>query len=112
MTAACSNSGVERHKLSGKVTYQGKPVVKGSIIFEPDTAKGNSGPQGFAAIQDGSYTTDKFGRGAISGPLIVRISGQIETPNGEKKSIPDYTTHIDLPKEASTHDFETSKGSQ
>jgi hypothetical protein len=108
----CSDSGVERYSLSGKVTYDGKPVSTGCIIFEPDSSKGNKGPQGFTNIENGRYSTDDIGRGAIHGPLIVRIEGQMETSNGPKEKIPSYTTHIDLPKETSTFDFEMPKASR
>ena len=114
-TAGCGRGGVERHSLSGKVTYQGQPVPAGRIIFEPDASKGNDGPQGVASITDGYYSTDKFGRGAISGALIVRIAGFDKMPQRSDEGqegasarplFPIYTTQIELAKEDSSFDFE------
>ena len=110
----CNRSGVDRHNLSGKVTFQGRPVPAGRIVFEPDAAKGNRGPQGITMIEDGQYSTEKFGKGAVAGALIVRIEG-FEKPaattaadeNSEAKPLfPTYITHIELGKEDSTFDFD------
>ena len=45
-------SGPPRFRLSGKVTFDGKPVPAGTIYFEPAT-----GPAGSAQIKDGQYDT-------------------------------------------------------
>jgi len=62
-----------RYSVSGTVTYQGKPVPKGSVRFLPND------PNGRAAggdIVDGSYslTTQDPGDGAIPGQYKVTIS--------------------------------------
>jgi len=61
-----------RYPVSGTVTYQGKPVEKGSINFIPDY------PDGLAAageIENGEYslTTATPGDGAIPGKYKVTI---------------------------------------
>ena len=109
--AGCGKSGVPRYNLSGTVTYQGKPVPAGQIIFEPDGRKGNDGPQGFSDIKDGKYGTDKFGKGAVAGPLIVTITGTTGKNPTEANMLgqplfPKYETTIDLPEEAIEYDFE------
>lgn len=78
----CSrNDGPVRHHISGKVTYQGKPVPSGIIVFEPDHDAGNSGPQGSAEIEDGTFNTNsKTGRGIVGGPTIITIIGQKQKP--------------------------------
>ena len=115
VAAGCGRGGVERHSLSGNVTFQGNPVPTGRIIFEPDASKGNDGPQGVAMIENGRYSTDKFGRGAISGPLIVRIAGfgggnssadQEQSSASPKPLFPIYTTKIELKEGSSSFDFE------
>ena len=111
----CNRSSVDRHNLSGKVTFQGRPVPAGRIVFEPDAAKGNRGPQGITMIEDGQYSTEKFGKGAVAGALIVRIEGfekpsataaTSENPDAVKPLFPTYITHIELGKEDSTFDFD------
>ena len=120
IAAGCGGSDVKRFNLSGKVTYGGKPVTEGLIVFEPDSCKGNRGPQGFSKIVDGEYQTDKFGKGAVSGALIVQISGTVAKPAGDQPAVdersamrfqmPPYTTEINLPEETSTYDFEIPGG--
>ena len=113
--AGCGNQGVPRYNLSGTVTFQGKPVPAGRIIFEPDVRKGNDGPQGYSDIKDGKYGTDRFGKGAVAGPLIVTIIGTTGENASEANMLgqplfPRYKTTIDLPKEAIEYDFEVPAG--
>lgn len=68
-----------RHVVSGTVHYQGKPVPRGRIEFEPDPSRGNRGPVGVAEIVDGRFRTNpRFG--SVSGPLVVRITGKDGIP--------------------------------
>lgn len=93
--------------VRGTVTYQGKPIPLGLIVFEPDPAKGNRGPQGHAEIKDGKFDTRSSKKGAVVGPLIVRIAGgdgvnpEPFTPFG-KLLFEEYTTKTDLPRESAT----------
>jgi hypothetical protein len=42
--------------VKGKVLYRGRPLPTGTIVFAPDSVRGNHGPLARAAIQpDGSY---------------------------------------------------------
>jgi hypothetical protein len=66
-------------------------VPAGTITFTPDSVKGNSGPQGFARIIDGRYTTAaRDGKGTVGGPHLVTVWGfdgiePTETdPNGQR----------------------------
>ena len=65
---------VNRFPVSGEITFQGKPVPLGEILFSPDSSKGNQGPASFAVIKDGKYSlgTDK---GIVGGPYKLSISG-------------------------------------
>jgi len=107
-----SGCGSEKiYNLSGNVTFQGKPVPAGHIVFEPDTTAGNSGPPAFAKIKDGRYDTSILeGRGTVGGPHLVRILGLDGVPRGELLNgsplFPEYSTSADLPKQDGTHDFE------
>jgi hypothetical protein len=107
-------SGERTYHLSGAITYDGKPVPAGHIIFEPDSNTGNNGGSGFAKIKDGRYDTHILdGRGVIGGPHIVRIHGLDGVVRGELlNGIPlfqEYTTTADLPKKAGTLDFAVPK---
>ena len=59
--------------VKGKVTYKGKPLTEGEIVFEPD----NSGREAHGSIQpDGSFelTTFKTGDGAVPGTHRVAVT--------------------------------------
>ncbi|MHB8899517.1 MAG: hypothetical protein ACYC6Y_12275 [Thermoguttaceae bacterium] len=103
------SAGPERYDLSGNVTFEGKPIPAGQIVFEPDAATGNSGAQGYAEIRDGKYDT-RSGKGVIGGPHQVRITGLDRFSEDEsdppKQLFPEYQTKVDLAKGASTQDFE------
>lgn len=64
-------------KVSGKVTYKGKPVSSGHIVFTPSTGKGGeTGQTATGEIEsDGSYTMTTFntGDGAILGQHVVTV---------------------------------------
>lgn len=109
----CSQRGPERFRVHGTVTYAGAPVPIGRIVFEPDLARGNRGPQGFAPIENGKFdTAAKFCQGVVGGPTIVRIDGFEMLAGGEDATIAGrqlfkaYETRIDLPLTASPLDFE------
>ncbi|QDV67324.1 hypothetical protein Poly24_10170 [Rosistilla carotiformis] len=115
MMIGCGPSGIERYPISGTVTYQGQPVKHGTIMFEPDTSKGNSGAAGSATIVDGKFDSATEGTGFTGGPQIVSIQGfsgvdanpeyaPYGTPIGEGKS---YIKSFDFPEnEAVEQDFE------
>lgn len=107
--AGCSRTdGPERYKVSGSVQFKGQPVPAGTIIFEPDPSKGNSGPASYAQIKEGRYATER-GQGCVGGPCLVRIAGADGVPVGDlsdgKALFPEYRTAVELPKAASKQDF-------
>ena len=103
--------GPTRYELSGDVTFNGQPVPAGSVQFAPDTARGNSGPGTTATIIDGHYQTPS-GKGTVGGPHKVTIygyDGNAEAAEGSPfgtSIFPGYETEVDLPKEATTHNFD------
>jgi hypothetical protein len=104
------DSGPKTYHLTGAITFQGKPVPAGNILFEPDGSKGNEGQPGYAKIKDGKYDTRLEGQGVLGGPHQVRITGFDGVPRPELINgiplFPDYTTTADLPKTNAVQDFE------
>src|SRR5215204_5622413 len=89
-TAAClrvtcgCGSGERQYHLSGAITYQGKPVPAGTIVFEPDATKNNEGAASYAKIKAGRFDTRaEGGKGTVGGPHLVRIMGLDGVPRGE-----------------------------
>lgn len=103
-------SGPERYHVSGTVTFDGKPVPAGSVLFEPDKSKGNSGPAAGVKIKGGKYDTRIDGKGMVGGPHLVKIIGtdgvapSEDFPEGTV--LFEYATTADLPKDEATQDFD------
>jgi hypothetical protein len=107
-TAGCSKSpeAPVRYHVSGTVTLDGQPIPYGEVLFTPDAAKKNSGPQGIAPIKDAKYDTAVGGRGVAGGPTIVRVNG-MTGPGG--KTLCEYEMLIDLPRADSPLDIAVPK---
>jgi hypothetical protein len=85
LTTGCGSSShdLETAPVMGKVTYNGKPLAKGTVVFVPEHGRGATG-----VIQaDGTFklTTYADGDGAIIGTNKVGISAwqseNVEGPN-------------------------------
>ncbi len=106
----CGKGGdVARYDVSGTVTYDGNPLPAGTILFQP--APGNTGPGGTARIESGKYNTATGGKSPTGGPHIAVITG-FDGKTDLAKEMPDgailfsdYREDVDLPKEATTKDF-------
>ena len=104
------------YRVSGKVSFMGKPVPAGKIYFMPDGSKANSGATGFADIKDGLYDTAlPGGHGSPGGAVIIAIVGNDPTGTLDKNASPDVTTKLlfaryetpaELPKAVSTKDID------
>ena len=107
--AGCGPSGPKRYRMSGNVTFDGKPVPVGEISFDP-AEKGIGG--GFAPIKDGKYDTDADGRGHLGGEHSVRIVGFDGVVNPDNPDAPavaifsPYATTLDLPTKSTSKDLE------
>lgn len=108
--AGCGSRAPQTFDIWGEVTFDGKPLPAGRIYFNPDLAKKNDGPQGYAIIRDGRYDTRLDGSGACGGPTVVLIQGY----DGGKDAGPgtmgnllfkEFSQAVDLPKESGKHDF-------
>lgn len=109
--AGCGERGPRRFRIRGTVTYAGKPVQLGRVLFEPDAVRGNQGPQGFAPIENGTFdTAGPHCRGVVGGPMRVRIDG-FEMIGGEdaaasgKLLFPTHEEAVDLPQADAVRHF-------
>lgn len=108
--------GDKGYRVSGKVTFQGKPVPTGKVYFIPNGSKGNSGATGFADIKDGQYDTGAAGgRNAPAGAVTIAVEGLDPSGPPDKKAGEDITAKVlfpryelaaDLPSGKSTKDIE------
>ena len=100
------------YDVSGTITFNGEPIPKGLIFFDPDPAKGTPGTQGFANIENGRFDTsvDGQGRGIRGGAYIIRISGfdgkvAAEAPFGQFL-FPEHELTRELPAQKQTFDYD------
>lgn len=73
LSVGCGSSGPAMGRVSGKVTYKGSPLTKGTVTFQSTAPNGRNAT---GEIQsDGSYTlqTEKPGDGALAGDYKVTI---------------------------------------
>ncbi len=94
--AACEADPIGRTvPVKGKVTVNGQPLKRGSVIFWPDESKGNKSefkPNGQIG-EDGSYVLNTRGKpGAPVGAYKVTVSAQTEVdstkPETAKSLVP------------------------
>lgn len=105
--AGCSGGEPARFRVSGAATFNGLPIPYGEVLFTPDGAKGNSGPQGIAQIRAGKYDTGGAdGKGIAGGPTVIRVTG-LTGPGG--KLLCEWETQADLPRSDGTHDIDVPK---
>ena len=106
------DSGPARYDLTGTITYDGKPVPAGYILFAPDTYQGNDGPGASASIKDGVYRV-RSGEGTVGGPHSATINGfddvsfqqgLTSNPMGKPLFL-NVEIAVDVPKQDATHDF-------
>ena len=106
-SAGCTNDAPKRFRLTGDVQFDGQPIAHGDVLFTPDGAKGNSGPQGIAQIRNGKYDTGASdGKGIAGGPTVIRITG-FTGPGG--KLLCETEIQVDLPRGDGVHDINVPK---
>jgi len=69
----CGSSGPTMGRVSGTVTYQGKPIEKGTVTF---ISTDGERPNATGPIEGGSYTlqTSEPGDGAVVGEYKIAVS--------------------------------------
>jgi hypothetical protein len=100
----CGSLESKRVPLQGKVTYEGKPVAYGMVLFGPDTTKGNKGLFGTAEIHDGVFQTSPD-YGPTPGPMIVNVQVYDAQPPANHMLANIIDMAIDIPSGITTWDL-------
>jgi hypothetical protein len=109
----CGSSGPPRYELSGTVTYAGRPLAAGYILFAPDTSAGAQGPASQADIHDGRFLVPAE-KGVLGGPYIATVYGFDGVRSEEngivnalgKPIVSDYRIAVELPRATSATNFD------
>jgi hypothetical protein len=94
----CGDNLKPRYRVSGKVTYKGQPVAKGTISFSP---LDQAGEGAYGEVVAGSYslTTYTPGDGAVPGRYRVSIaSADVVTPQAAFDTNPNATPEAAVAK--------------
>jgi hypothetical protein len=103
-----SESGPKAYRLSGEAKLDGKPIPYGEVLFTPDGAAGNAGPQGIATIRGGKYdTAADDGKGIAGGPTVIRVTA-LDKQGGHLLGEVEYKA--DLPRADGTHNIDVPAG--
>ena len=116
-TAVLSGCSAEEalYDVSGTVTFEGNAIPKGLIFFDPDTAKGTPGSQGFATIENGRFDTSVAGKGKgiRGGTYLIRISGFDGKEAGEapfgQPLFPEHELTRELPAQKQTFEYDVKR---
>ncbi len=78
--AGCGSGNPKTYPVSGKITYRGEPVTRGTVVFYPEEGRSAMSDIG----TDGSYrlTTFKDGDGALAGRHAVTVTAIAESASG------------------------------
>lgn len=78
LLSGCGSGEPQPIDIRGKATFDGKPIVFGTIEFIPDAARQMSGPAGNAEIVNGQFDTSQAGRGVFPGAYVARVTAYEE----------------------------------
>ena len=95
-TTGCGRAGVTVYPVTGRVTYKGMAIQRGTVLFSPLDAKL---PPARGVIEaDGSYrlTTFRDGDGAVAGEHRVIVNALEEVAPGLETGQPGYRTPTSL----------------
>jgi hypothetical protein len=105
LAAGCGGPAAVRVPVAGTVTHDGRPVPAGRVELLPDTARGGSGPAGYATIVDGRFDTRASGRDIAPGPTLAVVRGTDGRPGpveGQESGQPLFEPH--------SHPFDAAQG--
>jgi hypothetical protein len=112
VSAGCGGDGLDRHRVRGTVTFQGKPVEFGAVFFEPTESVGKVAPTVYLPVRDGKYDTGD--KGPIPGRYRVTVGGVDKSKERvdddgithSPQLFQDYKFEVEIPPPDGTLDIE------
>jgi hypothetical protein len=110
LLAGCGTGEPDPVHVRGTVSFRGKPVPNGMVVIHPDTAKGNQGQRGYAAIKNGSFDTSlDHGQPAAQGAVKFVVGGTEDAASKEadesKALFPPYQFDAEVAPTKATFDI-------
>lgn len=104
VACGCGKPAMPRYSLSGTLSYEGKPVPAGWIIFLPE-----KGPGATAGVEDGRFAT-RAGWGTIGGRHRLEIEGLAVDGAGNPRPLFRHACELDLPRESRVLELDFTNG--
>jgi hypothetical protein len=112
LAAGCRPQEPTRYEVHGRVTFDGKPIPLGKIVFSSNPSAGFTGVDGWAPISDGAFDTDSGGYKTAGGNLVARLEGRgppsERFPEG-KPLFSNYDVPVVVPKARTELNFEVPR---
>jgi hypothetical protein len=110
LLTGCGTSKPDPVHVRGTISFRGKPVPNGMVVIHPDTAKGNEGQRGYAAIKNGTFDTSiDNGQAAAQGSVKFVVGGTEDAANKEadesKALFPPYQFDAEVEPTKATFDI-------
>jgi hypothetical protein len=108
ISGGCGGEGLDRERIQGTVTFEGKPVERGAVLFEPTQSVGTIAPTVYLRVQDGTFDTGD--EGPIPGKYKVIVGGyQTAKTHVDSDGVThtaqlfnDYTFEVEIPPPGNT----------
>ncbi len=108
ISGGCGGEGLDRRRIQGTVTFEGKPVEVGAVLFEPTQSVGTIAPTAYLRVQDGKFDTGE--EGPIPGKYKVIVGGydpsqkQVDSDGVTHTAqlFNDYTFEVEMPPPGNT----------
>jgi hypothetical protein len=102
VSGGCGES-LDRRRIQGTVTFEGKPVERGAVLLEPTQSVGTIAPTAYLLVENGSFDTGE--EGPIPGKYKVIVGGydlaqqQVDSDGVTHTAqlFNDYTFEVEMP---------------
>jgi hypothetical protein len=112
ISGGCGGDRLDRRRIQGTVTFEGKPVQRGAVLLEPTRSVGTIAPTVYLRVQDGKFDTGD--EGPIPGKYKVIVGGydlaqkQVDDDGVTHTAqlFNDYSFEVEVPPPGNTLDIE------
>jgi hypothetical protein len=108
ISGGCGGESLNRLRIQGTVTFEGKPVERGAVLLEPTQSVGTIAPTSYLRVENGKFDTGD--EGPIAGKYKVIVGGydlaqkQVDSDGVTHTAqlFNDYTFEVEMPPPGNT----------